>query len=158
VRVFTLTSRPTAAPWQRPNILFILADNLGYGDIGAYGRGELRGAPTPRLDQLAAVCHRDVWQVASRRPALQPTTKKASTNFMASRPTITWDAFLMIGQARQTKSMEIPLDKGPQIVEAKRGEPLNAVKADAAEPRPAYPAQGSSSSTVGQVTKVQFRP
>jgi hypothetical protein len=77
---------------------------------------------------------------------------------MASRPTITWDAFLMIGQARQTKSMEIPLDKGPQIVEAKRGEPLNAVKADAAEPRPAYPAQESSSSTVGQVTKVQFRP
>jgi Sulfatase len=36
----------------KPNILFILADNTGYGDIGAYGGGELRGAPTPRLDQL----------------------------------------------------------------------------------------------------------
>ena len=28
-------------------------DNLGWGEIGAYGGGVLRGAPTPRLDQLA---------------------------------------------------------------------------------------------------------
>ncbi|HEY6270446.1 MAG TPA: sulfatase-like hydrolase/transferase, partial [Terriglobales bacterium] len=33
--------------------MFILADNVGYGDLGSYGGGELRGAPTPRLDQLA---------------------------------------------------------------------------------------------------------
>ena len=26
---------------------------MGYGDLGSYGGGELRGAPTPRLDQLA---------------------------------------------------------------------------------------------------------
>src|SRR5262245_36689746 len=32
---------------------FILADNVGYGDLGPYGGGELRGAPTPRIDQLA---------------------------------------------------------------------------------------------------------
>ena len=31
----------------------ILADNVGYGDLGPYGGGELRGAPTPRIDQLA---------------------------------------------------------------------------------------------------------
>ena len=31
----------------KPNILFILADNTGFGDVGAYGGGELRGAPTP---------------------------------------------------------------------------------------------------------------
>ena len=42
------------AQQQKPNILFILADNIGYGDIGVYGGGELRGAPTPRIDQLAA--------------------------------------------------------------------------------------------------------
>ena len=46
---------PTSAQQpQKPNILFILADNLGYGDLGVYGGGELRGAPTPRIDQLAA--------------------------------------------------------------------------------------------------------
>src|SRR6476469_5056660 len=48
-----MTRMPAAAQQQRPNILFILADNVGYGDIGAYGGGELRGAPTPRIDQLA---------------------------------------------------------------------------------------------------------
>lgn len=38
---------------QKPNVVFILADNVGFGDLGSYGGGELRGAPTPRLDQLA---------------------------------------------------------------------------------------------------------
>lgn len=37
----------------KPNVVFILADNVGYGDLGCYGGGELRGAPTPRLDQMA---------------------------------------------------------------------------------------------------------
>jgi len=33
----------------KPNVVFILADNVGYGDLGPYGGG----APTPRIDQLA---------------------------------------------------------------------------------------------------------
>lgn len=37
-----------------PNIVFILADNLGWGELGCYGGGALRGAPTPRIDQLAS--------------------------------------------------------------------------------------------------------
>jgi arylsulfatase A-like enzyme len=37
-----------------PNIVLILADNLGWGELGCYGGGILRGAPTPRIDQLAA--------------------------------------------------------------------------------------------------------
>jgi len=40
-----------AAP---PNIVFILMDNLGYGEVGAYGGGIVRGAPTPRIDKVAA--------------------------------------------------------------------------------------------------------
>jgi arylsulfatase A-like enzyme len=36
-----------------PNVVVMLADNVGYGDIGAYGAGEIRGVPTPRIDQLA---------------------------------------------------------------------------------------------------------
>jgi arylsulfatase A-like enzyme len=42
-----------AQPAQKPNILFVLMDNLGYGEIGVYGGGVLRGAPTPRIDRLA---------------------------------------------------------------------------------------------------------
>jgi len=39
-----------AAP-RKPNLLFILADDLGYGDLGCYGQKQIR---TPRLDRLAA--------------------------------------------------------------------------------------------------------
>jgi arylsulfatase A-like enzyme len=36
-----------------PNIVLILADNLGWGELGCYGGGALRGAPTPHIDALA---------------------------------------------------------------------------------------------------------
>ena len=39
---------------KKPNIVFVLMDNLGYGEVGVYGGGMLRGAPTPRIDKLAA--------------------------------------------------------------------------------------------------------
>ncbi|BFU96244.1 MAG: Arylsulfatase A family protein [Nitrospira sp.] len=39
---------------QKPNIVYILMDNLGYGEVGVYGGGLLRGAPTPRIDRLAS--------------------------------------------------------------------------------------------------------
>lgn len=38
---------------QKPNIVFVLVDNLGYGELGCYGGGILRGTPTPRIDGLA---------------------------------------------------------------------------------------------------------
>jgi arylsulfatase len=38
---------------RKPNIVLMLADNLGYGELGAYGGGILRGAPTPRIDRFA---------------------------------------------------------------------------------------------------------
>lgn len=39
----------------KPNIVLMLPDNLGYGDVGFLGTGgELRGMPTPRIDALAA--------------------------------------------------------------------------------------------------------
>lgn len=49
-----LAALPTGAAPGRPNLVLMLGDNLGYGEIGAYGGGALRGAPTPRLDRLAA--------------------------------------------------------------------------------------------------------
>ncbi len=37
-------------PWEKPNIIFILADDLGYGDLSIYGQTDFQ---TPNLDQLA---------------------------------------------------------------------------------------------------------
>jgi len=38
---------------DRPNVVFMMADNVGYGDIGGFFQGgEIRGMPTPRIDKL----------------------------------------------------------------------------------------------------------
>jgi len=39
---------------DKPNVVIMLGDNVGYGDIGAYGAGEVRGMPTPRIDSIAS--------------------------------------------------------------------------------------------------------
>jgi len=39
---------------DKPNIVLVLMDNFGWGEIGAYGGGVIRGAPTPNIDSIAA--------------------------------------------------------------------------------------------------------
>jgi len=38
---------------EKPNILLIVSDDTGFGDLGVYGGGEGRGMPTPNFDRLA---------------------------------------------------------------------------------------------------------
>jgi arylsulfatase len=39
-------------PTQRPNVLLILADDIGWFDVSAYNRG-IMGKPTPNIDRIA---------------------------------------------------------------------------------------------------------
>jgi arylsulfatase len=70
---FTKAQKQNAAAWEQedrainarlaelkkkhgksPNIIYILADDIGWGELGSYGGGRNRGTPTPNLDALAA--------------------------------------------------------------------------------------------------------
>ena len=49
--LFCASSQLHAQSSKKPNIIFIFADDLGYGDIGCYGQKKIE---TPNIDQLAS--------------------------------------------------------------------------------------------------------
>ena len=49
--VFAGTIAHAAKSDEKPNIIFLLTDDMGYGDVGCYGG---KFVPTPNIDQLAA--------------------------------------------------------------------------------------------------------
>jgi arylsulfatase len=53
VQVAQAQQRPATPSGQPPNIIYFLVDNLGYGELGCYGGGILRGADTRRIDAFA---------------------------------------------------------------------------------------------------------
>ena len=48
----TLAIPPAKAQTQKPNILVIMADDIGYWNISAYNRG-MMGYRTPNIDRIA---------------------------------------------------------------------------------------------------------
>ncbi len=38
---------------KKPNIVYVLADDIGWGELGSYSGGAVRGTPTPNLDRMA---------------------------------------------------------------------------------------------------------
>lgn len=49
-----VSAAPSHTAGKKPNIVMIMTDDVGFMDLGAYGGGALRGAPTPNLDRMAA--------------------------------------------------------------------------------------------------------
>jgi arylsulfatase A-like enzyme len=70
---------------RRPNILVVLADDMGLGDVGCYGGKQ---APTPRLDQLAAEGTRFT-QYYSASPICSPSRAGLITGMYPARWRIT---------------------------------------------------------------------
>src|SRR5512138_1479293 len=70
-----------AQPNSRPNIVLILTDDMGYGDVGCYG-GNF--APTPNLDRLAREGIRFT-QYYSSAPICSPARTGATTGMFPAR-------------------------------------------------------------------------
>jgi arylsulfatase A-like enzyme len=79
------TSRAAESTPARPNILFILTDDMGYGDIGCFG-GQF--APTPNLDRLAREGTRFT-QYYSAAPICSPSRTGLTTGMFPARWNLT---------------------------------------------------------------------
>jgi arylsulfatase len=52
--VLSASSPTFAQQSDQPSVVVMLMDNFGYGELGVYGGGILRGAATPNIDKLAS--------------------------------------------------------------------------------------------------------
>jgi arylsulfatase A len=86
VLVLSLRAAPGAqtAPADRPNLILIMADDLGYADLGCYGAREIR---TPNIDRLAAGGVRCTQYYAST-PVCAPTRVSLLTGRYPARTSL----------------------------------------------------------------------
>jgi len=72
---------------RRPNIVWLLIDDMGYGDPGAFGGGAAVGAATPNMDRLA----RDGLKLTSTysQPTCTPTRSAILTGRLPVRTGLT---------------------------------------------------------------------
>jgi arylsulfatase len=71
-----------APPSGPPNIVYFLVDNLGYGELGCYGGGMLRGADTKRIDAFAA----EGMKLLNFAPEAQCTPSRSAATCQTSAP------------------------------------------------------------------------
>lgn len=98
-------ARPSAAQ-PRPNLLFILADDLGWGDLSCYGRPDYQ---TPHLDALARQGTR-LTQAYSASPVCTPTRCAFITGRYPARTPVGLEEPLVSrrGLARQQRDPGLP--------------------------------------------------
>ena len=87
---------------SRPNVVLILMDDMGYGDLGSYG---VRDARTPNVDRLAREGVR-LTDAYANGPTCSPTR-----------------AALISGRYEQRYGIEWPLGAAPE--DSARGRPVN---------------------------------
>lgn len=83
--VLLLTAAVVARADKRPNIIFILTDDMGYGDLGCYGG---KFVPTPNIDRLAREGTR-FEQFYTASPICSPSRAAATTGMYPARWRIT---------------------------------------------------------------------
>jgi len=69
-----LMAVPTSAADKKPNILFIMGDDIGWFNIGAYHRGIMSGK-SPNLDKLASQGMMFTDYYVSRRCSIKGSTE-----------------------------------------------------------------------------------
>ncbi|MGE5193291.1 MAG: sulfatase-like hydrolase/transferase, partial [Deltaproteobacteria bacterium] len=77
---------PAADKPARPNVVVIMTDDMGYGDLGCYGS---RGIKTPHLDRLAAQGVR-LTNFYSAAPVCTPTRAALMTGRWQQRVGLEW--------------------------------------------------------------------
>jgi Sulfatase len=76
VLLFVAARHTTAQSAAPPNIVVILADDMGYGDLGSFGSPNIK---TPRLDAMAVLssrCRVDGCWLAGIRPLIEQHSRR----------------------------------------------------------------------------------
>jgi uncharacterized sulfatase len=105
-----VAAQSTTMPPRRPNVLFILVDDMGYGDLAAWGDHAIR---TPNLDRLAAEGVR-ISHFYSAAPICSPSRTAFTTGQYPQRWRIT--SFLADRRSNAMRGMADCLDaKAPTL-------------------------------------------
>ena len=90
---------------KKPNIIYILADDIGWGELGSYGGGKVRGTPTPNLDALAQQGQKFLSHYSE--PSCTPTRVALMTGRIPVRTGL--DEVLFPGQTKGLVAEELTL-------------------------------------------------
>ncbi len=96
---------------DRPNVIYILADDLGYGELGSYGQTKIR---TPNLDRLAREGMRFT-QHYSGSPVCAPSRATLLTGLHTGR-TLVRDNYELGGFLDEEERGQLPLKPGTVTV------------------------------------------